>query len=107
VAKAARLETEQMDMRAMLKQAQKMQEKLQKEIADLKVEASVGGGMVTVTMGGNRELLAVRISPEVIESKDTEMLEDLVRAAVNEANRKVEETLSSKVGGLGLPGIGS
>jgi DNA-binding YbaB/EbfC family protein len=95
-----------MDMRAMLKQAQKMQEKLQKEIADLKVEASVGGGMVTVTMGGNRELLAVRISPDVIESKDTEMLEDLVRAAVNEANRKVEEALSSKVGGLGLPGIG-
>ncbi len=94
-----------MDIRAMMKQAQKMQEKLQQEMAELKVEASVGGGMVTVTMGGNRNLLAVRIAPEVLESKDAEMLEDLVLAAVNEANRKIEEALGEKMSGLRIPGL--
>lgn len=94
-----------MDMKALMQQAQKMQEKMQREIAELKVEASSGGGMVTVTMSGSRELLGVKISPEVIESGDAEMLEDLVRAAVNEANRKVEEALGQKMGGLKLPGF--
>jgi DNA-binding YbaB/EbfC family protein len=94
-----------MDMRALMKQAQKMQEKMQREIAELKVEASAGGGMVTVTMAGTRELLSVRIAPEVVESKDAEMLEDLVRAAVNEANRKVEEALGGKMSGLKIPGF--
>ncbi len=94
-----------MDMKALMQQAQKMQEKMQREIAELKVEASAGGGMVTVTMSGSRELLGVKISPEVIEGGDAEMLEDLVRAAVNEANRKVEEALGQKMGGLKLPGF--
>jgi len=94
-----------MDMKALMRQAQKMQEKMQHEIAELKVEASAGGGMVTVTMSGSRELLGVKISPEVIEGGDVEMLEDLVRAAVNEANRKVEEALGQKMGGLKLPGF--
>ena len=94
-----------MDMRALMKQAQQMQEKLQREMAELRVEASAGGGMVTVTMAGNRELVAVRIAPEVLESKDAEMLEDLVRAAVNEASRKVEQALGAKMGGLRLPGL--
>ena len=94
-----------MDMRSIMKQAQKMQEKLQQEMAELKVEASAGGGMVTVTMGGTREVLAVKIAPEVLESQDLEMLEDLVRAAVNEANRKVEETLGQKMGSLRVPGF--
>ncbi len=94
-----------MDMKALMRQAQKMQEKMQHEIAELKVEASAGGGMVNVTMSGSRELLGVKISPEVIESGDAEMLEDLVRAAVNEANRKVEEALGQKMGGLKLPGF--
>ena len=94
-----------MDMQALMKQAQKMQEKMQREIAELKVEASVGGGMVTVTMAGTRELLSVSIAPEVVESKDAEMLEDLVRAAVNEANRKVEEALGGKMSGLKIPGF--
>jgi nucleoid-associated protein EbfC len=94
-----------MDMRALMRQAQQMQEKIQREMAELKVEASVGGGMVTVTMAGNRELVAVRIAPEVLESKDTEMLEDLVRAAVNEANRKVEAALGEKMSGLRIPGL--
>ena len=94
-----------MDMKALMQQAQKMQEKMQREIAELKVEASAGGGMVTVTMSGSRELLGVKISPEVVEGGDAEMLEDLVRAAVNEANRKVEEALGQKMGGLKLPGF--
>ncbi|MBI4168813.1 MAG: YbaB/EbfC family nucleoid-associated protein [Acidobacteria bacterium] len=94
-----------MDVRAIMQQAQKMQEKLQQEIAALKVEASAGGSMVTVTMGGNRELLSVRIDPQILESKDAEMLEDLVRAAVNEANRKVEAALSDRMSGLRVPGF--
>jgi nucleoid-associated protein EbfC len=94
-----------MDMRALMKQAQKMQEKIQREMAELRVEATVGGGTVAVTMAGNRDLVAVKIAPEVLESKDVEMLEDLVRAAVNEANRKVEEALGEKMGGLGMPGL--
>ena len=94
-----------MDMRALMQQAQKMQAKMQREIAELKVDASAGGGMVTVTMSGSRELLSVKIAPEIVESKDAEMLEDLVRAAVNEANRKIEEALGEKMSGLKLPGL--
>jgi nucleoid-associated protein EbfC len=94
-----------MDMRALMKQAQKMQETMRREMAEMKVEASVGGGMVTVTMAGSREILALRIAPEIFESKDVEMLEDLVRAAVNEANRKVEEALGAKMGNLRVPGL--
>jgi len=92
-------------MQALMKQAQKMQEKLQREMAELRVEASAGGGVVTVTMAGNRDVVAVKIAPEVLEAKDLEMLEDLVRAAVNEANRKVEEALGEKMGGLRVPGL--
>ena len=94
-----------MDIKALMKQAQQMQEKLQKEVAELKVEASAGGGMVTVTMAGNHELLSVRIAPEVVKSQDGEMLEDLVRAAINEANRKLEEAMAEKVGALRVPGF--
>jgi DNA-binding YbaB/EbfC family protein len=94
-----------MDIKALMKQAQKMQEKLQKEIAEMKVEASAGGGMVSVAMSGSHELLSVRISPEVVKSQDVEMLEDLVRAAVNEARRKIEEAMAEKVGSLRVPGL--
>ena len=94
-----------MDIKALMKQAQKMQEKLQKEIAEMKVEASAGGGMVTVTMAGTHELLSIHIAPEVVKSQDVEMLEDLVRAAVNEARRKIEEAMTEKVGALRVPGL--
>ena len=94
-----------MDMRAMMKQAQKMQEKLQREVAELKVDASAGGGMVTVSMAGNHHLLSVTIAPEVAASGDVEMLQDLVTAAVNEANRKIDEALADKMSGLRLPGF--
>ena len=94
-----------MDIKALMKQAQQMQAKLQKEVAELKVEASSGGGMVTVNMAGNHELLSVRIAPEVVKSQDVEMLEDLVRAAINEANRKIEEAMAEKVGSVRVPGF--
>lgn len=95
-----------MDMRVLMKQAQKMQEKLQREVAELEVEASVGGGMVTVRMTGNHNLTAVSIKPEVLAGQDAEMLEDLVRAAVNEACRKVDEAVADKMSGIKIPGLG-
>ena len=94
-----------MDMRLLMKQAQKMQEKLQREVAELKVEATSGGGMVTISMTGNHHVPAVKISPEAVDAKDVEMLEDLVLAALNEANRKIEEALAEKMGGMRLPGL--
>ena len=96
------------DLNALMKQAQEMQEQmkqLQEEAAKETAEASAGGGMVTVAMGGNHELLSVRIAPEVVKSQDVEMLEDLVRAAVNEANRKIEQAMTEKVGALRAPGL--
>jgi nucleoid-associated protein EbfC len=93
-----------------MKQVQQMQEQLQKQLDDLLVEASAGGGMVTVRMNGGKQLVSVHIDPEVFAGKDAEMLQDLVRAAVNEAARRVDEQLSSRVGNLAgalnLPGLG-
>jgi hypothetical protein len=87
-------------IRQLMKQAQEMQERLQRELAETVVEASVGGGMVTVKMTGHKQLVAVKIDPEVLDPADPTMVEDLVLAAVNEANRKVEDTLKGKVGSL-------
>jgi DNA-binding YbaB/EbfC family protein len=80
-----------MDMRVLMKQAQKMQEKMQREIAELKVEGSAGGGMVTVMMTGSHALTSVHVSPEVLEGKD--------------ATRRIEEAVASKMSGLRLPGF--
>ena len=89
----------------MMKQAQEMQSRLQEELGTLEVEAQVGGGMVSIKMSGHKQLTAVKIDPEVLDPEDPEMVQDLVLAAVNEANRKVDEALQSKLGGLasGLP----
>ena len=95
-----------MDMRLLMKQAQKMQEKMQKEIAELVVEGTAGGGMVTVKMSGNHAALAVSIKPEAVTSNDAEMLEDLVLAALNDAHRQIESALQEKVGALKIPGLG-
>ncbi len=104
-----------MDMNQMMKQVQQMQaemERLQAEAASEVVEASAGGGMVTVKANGAREIVAVEIKPEAIDSADPEMLEDLVVAATNEALRAAERMLQGKLGtlmgGLGdmhLPGL--
>jgi hypothetical protein len=90
-------------MQQMMRQAQQMQEKLQQEIAQIKVEASAGGGMVTVQMDGQKNLLSVKIDPEV--AGDVEMLQDMVVAACGEAVRKVEEEIKGKMGGM-LGGMG-
>jgi nucleoid-associated protein EbfC len=96
-------------MQQVMKQVQQLQEQLQKQLDGLLVEASAGGGMVAVKMNGQKQLVAVKIEPEVFASKDTEMLQDLVLAAVNEAARKVDERLASQVGnlagGLNIPGL--
>lgn len=94
-------------MRQLMKQAQEMQERLQRELAEMVVEASVGGGMVTVKMSGHKQLVGCKIDPEVMDKEDPSMLEDLIVAAVNEAGRKVEETMRSRVGAMAssLPGL--
>ena len=98
-----------MNIQKMMKQAAQMQERMQRELAALEVEAAAGGGMVTVRMNGHKQLLAVTIEREVLDPADPEMLQDLVLAAVNEASRKVDEAMQEKVGalagGMGLPGM--
>lgn len=93
------------NLQAMMKQAQQMQERLQEEISQVRVEASAGGGMVTVQMSGQKNVLGVKIDPEV--AGDVEMLQDMVMAACNEAAKKVDEAIQQKtsglLGGLGLP----
>ena len=93
------------NMQAMMQQAQQMQKKMAEEIAQIRVEASAGGGMVSVKMDGNKNVTGVKIDPEV--AGDVEMLQDLVVAACNEATKKVDEEThrktSSLLGGMGLP----
>jgi DNA-binding YbaB/EbfC family protein len=88
----------------MMKQAQQMQERLQREMADLRMEATAGGGMVTVVVNGAKQVQSLKIDPEVVSKEDVEMLQDLILAAVNDAQRKVDEELSRKMGGL-MPGL--
>jgi len=94
----------------MLKQVQQFQEQLQKQLDELVVESSTGGGMVTVKMNGQKHLVSVHIDPEVYKSGDIEMLQDLILAAVNESARKIDEQVANQMGsltgGLNLPGLG-
>ena len=96
-----------MNIQKLMRQAQEMQAKMQRELSELVVEAGAGGGMVTVKMSGHKQLLAVTIDPEVLDPKDPGMLQDLVLAAVNEAARKVDEAMQQKLGAVsgGLPGM--
>ena len=87
---------DQKQMQALMQQAQQLQEKLQQTV----IEASAGGGSVTVKMNGQKKLLTVTIDPEIVKSGDIEMLQDLVVAAVTEGSRKVDETLQSNMGGM-------
>ncbi len=93
----------------MLEQAQKQAQNLQEKMQQTVVEASSGGGSVTVKMNGQKQVIATHIDPEVVKSGDVEMLQDLVTAAVNAAGQKVDEAMQSTVGGmlggLGIPGI--
>ena len=95
------------DLQEMMKQAQQMQEDMQREMQRIRVDASAGGGVVSVAMNGSKELIDLKIDPEAVKSGDVEMLQDLIIAAVNEASRKADEAmkgkLGSKLGGMGLP----
>ena len=93
-------------MQAMMKQAQQMQERMQKEMEELRVDASAGGGVVTVQMKGDHEILALKIDPEAVKDGDVEMLQDMIVAAINEGNRKVNEAVKGKIGGMMPPGLG-
>ena len=93
----------------MMKQAAQMQERLQQQMADLRVEATAGGGMVTVVINGAKQVQSLKIDPEVVSKDDVEMLQDMIVAAVNDAQRKAEEqmsqSMSGMMGGLKLPGM--
>jgi nucleoid-associated protein EbfC len=99
------------NMNNMIKQAQKMQKdmmKVQEELEKRQIEASAGGGAVTVVVTGKKELVSIKIKPEVVDPDDVELLQDLILAAVNEAIRQAEEMVSGEMGkltgGLGIPG---
>ncbi len=97
------------NLQKMLKNAKQMQEKLQKELAEMRVEGSSGGGMVTVVLDGTKGLVSLRLDPEVVNKEDVEMLQDLIIAAFNDAGAKVDESVTEKLGGLGaglkIPGL--
>jgi len=95
------------NIRQLMKQAQEMQERMQRELAEMVVTVSVGGSTVTVQMNGHKHLVSVNIDPEVIDPEDPAMLEDLILAAVNEACRRVDEEVQGRLGTLttGLPNL--
>ena len=92
-------------LQQMMKQAQQMQERLQKQMAELRVEGNAGGGMVTVVVNGAKQIQSMKIDPEVVSKDDVEMLQDLIVAAVNDAQRKADEELSQRMGGMLPPGL--
>ena len=91
----------------MLKKAQEMQEKIKKELSEMRIEGTSGGGMVTVVLDGTKNLISIKIEPEIVKSGDIEMLQDLILAAFNDAGAKVDQAMSEKLGALGLkiPGL--
>lgn len=100
-----------MNMNNLVKQAQKMQkqmEKMQEELGDKTIETTAGGGAIKVVINGKKEIKEIKINPEVVDSDDVEMLEDLIVSAVNEAIRQAEEMTSTEMnkitGGLNMPG---
>jgi nucleoid-associated protein EbfC len=88
------------NIQAMMQQAKQMQEQLQKQMAQMRAEATAGGGMVTVVVNGTKQIQSLRIDPEVVSKDDVEMLQDMIVAAVNDAHRKVDEELGKQMGGL-------
>jgi DNA-binding YbaB/EbfC family protein len=98
-----------MNIQNMMKQAQQMQERLQKQMAEMRVEATAGGGMVTVVVNGAKQLQSIKIDPDVVSKDDVEMLQDLILAAINDAHRKADEAMAQQMGGmmggLKIPGL--
>ncbi|NOR14410.1 MAG: YbaB/EbfC family nucleoid-associated protein [Candidatus Aminicenantes bacterium] len=97
------------NIQKMMKQAQEMQANLQRELAEMQIEGSSGGGMVTVTLDGSKALLSLKIDPEVVDPAELDMLQDLVMAAFNDAAAKVDDEVSQKMGAMGaglkIPGL--
>lgn len=97
------------NIQEMISQARKQYDVLQKKMQETVIETSSGGGTVTVKMDGRKQVLNIKIDPEVVKFGDVEMLQDLITAAVNEAARKIDETVQSTVGGMlggmGIPGL--
>jgi len=98
-----------MNIQNMMKQAQQMQERLQKQMNDLRVEATAGGGMVTVVMNGAKQIQSLKIDPDAVSKEDVEMLQDLILAAINDAQRKaddeIQKHMGGMMGGLKIPGM--
>ena len=98
-----------MNIQKMMQQAQEMQEKLQPQLRATTVEGTAGGGMVTVTMNGVKEVQGLKIDPEVVSAEDVEMLQDLIVAAIAEAQRRADELMSQQMGGMmggmNIPGL--
>ena len=98
-----------LDLQKMIKTAKEMQDRLQKELGEMRVEGSSGGGMVNLVLDGHKSLQSIRIDPEVAGKDDVDMLQDLIVAAFNDAAAKVDESLAQKLGGLGgglkIPGL--
>ena len=92
-------------MQQMMKQAQQMQERLQRQMAEARVEGNAGGGMVTVVINGAKQVQSIKIDPEVVSRDEVEMLQDLIVAALNDANRRADEEMQQKMGGM-LGGMG-
>jgi len=98
-----------MNIKQMMNQAQRMQEQMQRQMADMRIEATAGGGMVTVVIDGHKHVQSLKIDPEVVSKDDVEMLQDLILAAINDASRKADEAMQNQLGGmmggLKLPGM--
>jgi DNA-binding YbaB/EbfC family protein len=97
------------NIQQMMKQAQQMQDKLQKQMAEMRIEATSGGGMVTVVVNGAKQVLSLKIDPEAVSKEDVEMLQDLILAAINDGHRKADEAMQKQMGGmmggLKIPGL--
>jgi DNA-binding YbaB/EbfC family protein len=98
-----------MNIQQMMKQAQQVQDQLQKQMVELRVDGNAGGGMVTVVVNGAKQVQSLKIDPEVVSKDDVEMLQDLIVAAINDAQRKADEEMAQRMGGmmggLKLPGL--
>ena len=98
-----------MNLQNMMKQAQQMQERMQKQMEEMRIEATAGGGMVTVVINGSKQVQSLKIDPEAVSKEDVEMLQDLILAALNDAYRKADEAMSKQMqgmmGGMKIPGL--
>ena len=98
-----------MNIQKMMKEAQRMQDQMQRQMAEMRIEASAGGGMVTVVVNGLKQVQSLKLDPEVVNKEDVEMLQDLILAAINDASRKADDAMQQQLGGMmggmNIPGL--